>query len=106
MNKACGPDKICAHLLKEGAAELSPLLTAIFNKLNVVLPLDCVSANMCPVYKKGDKRCASNYRPISLTCLLAKALESIAHSRLYHMLAFCVTINLGFINIDLLPLFC
>ena len=88
MNKACGPDKICARLLKEGAAELSPSLTTLFNKLlqDAVLPLDWVSANVCPAYKKGDKQCASNYRPISLTCLLAKVLENIVHSRLYSVL--------------------
>ena len=88
VNKACGPDKICARLLKEGAAELPPSLTTLFNKLlqDAVLPLDWVSANVCPVYKKGDKQCASNYRPISLTCLLAKVLERIVHSRLYSML--------------------
>ena len=33
VNKACGPDLICGRLLKEGAAELSPSLTALFNKL-------------------------------------------------------------------------
>ena len=88
VNKACGPDKICARLLKEEAAELSPSLTVLFNKSlqDAVLPLDWVSANVCPVYKKGDKQCASNYHPISLTCLLAKVLERILHSRSYNML--------------------
>ena len=42
INKACGPDLICGRLLKEGAAELSPSLTALFNKSlqDAVLPLD------------------------------------------------------------------
>ena len=71
VNKACGPDYVCARLLKEGAAELAPSLTALFNKSldDAILPLDWVSANVCPIYKKGDKQCVSNYRPISLTCL-------------------------------------
>jgi len=42
-----------------------------------------VSANACPIYKKGDKQWASNFYPISLTCLLAKVLKRIIHSRLY-----------------------
>ena len=42
VNKACGPDLICARLLKEGAAELSSSLADLFNKSlrDSVLPLD------------------------------------------------------------------
>ena len=29
------------------------------------------------IFKKGSKRLASNYRPISLTCIICKILESI-----------------------------
>ena len=32
---------------------------------------------MCPLFKKGDKSIASNYRPISLTSILCKVLEHI-----------------------------
>jgi len=88
VNKACGPDLICARLLKEGAAELSFSLADLFNKSlwDSVLSLDWVSANVCPVYKKGDKHCVSNYRPISLTCIISKVLERIVHAKLYSML--------------------
>ena len=34
-------------------------------------------ANVTPKYKKGDKSLASNYRPISQTCILCKVLEHI-----------------------------
>jgi len=56
-SKACGPDGICPRLLKEGAAELVVPLAAIFNKSlsDDVLPLDWVSANITPVFKKGNK---------------------------------------------------
>lgn len=86
--KACGPDLICARLLKEGAAELSFSLADLFNKSlrDSVLPLDWVSANICPVYKKGDKHCVSNYRPISLTCILSRVLEKLVYAKLYFML--------------------
>ena len=33
-----------------------------------------------PVFKKGDKSLSSNYRPISLTCILCKVLEHILAS--------------------------
>ena len=53
---ACGPDYGCARLLKEGAAELAPSLSLLFNKSlkDAVLPLDWASAHVCPICKKGD----------------------------------------------------
>ena len=33
-----------------------------------------------PIYKKGDKHKASNYRPVSLTSIACKVLEHIVHS--------------------------
>ena len=41
------------------------------------LPDEWVEANAAPVFKKGDRHTASNYRPISLTCVCAKMLEHI-----------------------------
>ena len=38
------------------------------------------SANVSPIYKKGDESAAANYRPISLTCSLCKVLEHIIAS--------------------------
>ena len=41
------------------------------------LPKEGVEANVAPVFKKRDRHTASNYRPISLTCVCAKLLEHI-----------------------------
>ena len=86
--KAGGPDMICPRLLKEGAAETLCSLSKLFNKSlqDSVLPADWVSANVCPVYKKGDKQSVSNYRPISSTCIVSKLFEKIVHKHLYAML--------------------
>ena len=46
------------------------------------VPKDWNDANVCPLFKKGDKSIASNYRPISLTCILCKVLEHIFASNL------------------------
>ena len=37
---------------------------------------------MTPVFKKGDKSSAANYRPISLACILCKVLEHIMATHL------------------------
>ena len=83
-----GPDQIFPHLLKEGADIIASPLTELFNKsLNDrELPQDGVSANITPVFKKAGKQQASNYRPISLTCILCKVFEKIIHQKLYALL--------------------
>ena len=39
-------------------------------------------ANIVPVYKKGDKNCIENYRPISLTCIVSKIFEKCIRDEL------------------------
>ena len=34
-------------------------------------------ANVNPIFKKGSKTAPSNYRPVSLTCVCCKLMESI-----------------------------
>ena len=46
------------------------------------LPSKWLDANISPVYKKGDRSLPSNYRPISLTCVLCKVMEHIVTSQL------------------------
>jgi hypothetical protein len=41
------------------------------------LPAVWKSANITPIFKKGKKEVCSNYRPVSLTCILCKILESL-----------------------------
>ena len=51
------------------------LFTQSFNSGE--LPNDWLTANITPVFKKGDKSNPSNYRPISLTSLCCKLMEHI-----------------------------
>ena len=78
-SKAQGPDKIPNSVLKECASELSGAVTYLFQKSldSGALPDDWISANIAPIYKKGDRHLAENYRPVSLTCVLSKLLEHI-----------------------------
>ena len=83
-DKACGPDHVSARLLQRGADFLAPPLTKLFQlSLSTgTLPNDWVTANIVPVYKKGDKHLSSNYRPISLTSIVVKVMERIIHRQL------------------------
>ena len=71
-------------ILKELHHEIAPILTLIFNlSLETgVVPIDWRTADVVPVYKKGSKSKASNYRPISLTCIASKLLEHILVSNI------------------------
>ena len=78
-NKASGPDRISPRVLKELAVELSPHLTRIFQKSleTGTVPKQWKTALVTPVFKKGDRNQASNYRPVSLTAVCCKVCEHI-----------------------------
>jgi hypothetical protein len=82
-HKATWPDNIQARYLKELALELTrPAITFLFQTSleQGKLPNDWLQAHIVPVFIKGDKNTSSNYRPVSLTCILCKTLEHIVNS--------------------------
>ena len=81
-NKATGPDNIPGKFLKTCAFELHEVFTILFQKsLDLgTVPDEWKVAHIFPLFKKGDKTSAENYRPISLTCIISKLLEHIVHS--------------------------
>ena len=83
-NKACGPDGITPRLLKMVTEELTPALTLLYriSYLSGTLPKDWKQANITPVFEKGEKYNAANYRPISLTCVACKLMEHIITSHI------------------------
>ncbi|KAK3095084.1 hypothetical protein FSP39_010107 [Pinctada imbricata] len=83
-HKASGPDNIPNMMLKNCAEELAPVLTNIFQQSldTGTLPKDWRNANISPVFKKGNKHVASNYRPVSLTSVCCKTLEHIICSNI------------------------
>ena len=76
-HKAAGPDNISPKVLAHLAKEIAPILTLIYNKSiqTGVVPTDWRNAHVAPIYKKGQKFLAENYRPISLTSVSCKVLE-------------------------------
>ena len=83
-SKAMGPDELHPRILKELAAELGPVFTHLFQQSldTGEIPEEWSLANICPLFKKGDRALASNYRPVSLTCILCKLLEHIVYSNI------------------------
>ena len=83
-NKASGPDGIPPWFLKEYAAEIGPMLAAIYQASvdSGRVPSKWKHANVCSVYKNEGKSNPANYRPISLTCIASKVLEHIIHSHI------------------------
>ena len=81
--KANGPDEISNWVLKECAEELSKGLQIIFqNSLDQgKLPEIWKKANIVPLYKKGNRQCPLNYRPVSLTSVVCKLLEKLVRKR-------------------------
>lgn len=87
-NKAPGVDGIQAETLKEVAAEICEPLTYI---LNLILQSgECPElfkiSIIRPIFKKGDRTDANNYRPISLISNLAKIFEKSLKIRIQNFI--------------------
>ena len=78
-DSAFGPDYVGPRLLHAASEVLCAPLSVIFRKSleEGVVPEDWRKANITPIFKAGSKMVAGNYRPVSLTCVLCKVMESI-----------------------------
>ena len=79
VHKCPGLDGIHPKLLFELRKEISKPLSLLFSEsleLGVV-PVDWKDAGVTPLFKKGKKSEPANYRPISLTSIVCKVLESL-----------------------------
>ena len=87
-SKACGPDHITPKLLKLSAEFISGPLSQLFNQSmsSGTLPKDWTTANIVPIYKKGERCLVNNYRPISLTSIIVKVMEKVISRQLVTVL--------------------
>ena len=88
INKSPGPDQIHPRVLNEISNEICTPLQIIFQVSleTKTLPDQWKHAQVAAIFKKGAKTKPQNYRPVSLTCIVCKLLESIIRdSVIVHM---------------------
>ena len=91
-NKSPGVDGISPKLLKEIVEQNSTPLAKLSLEEGIV-PSKWKEANIKPLFKKGSRNNPDNYRPVSLTSVVCKLLETLIRD---HMVEFLVKHN--FIN--------
>ena len=82
--KACGPDNISPYFIKVAAAIVSEPLSEFVNYSFAfgIYPDILKLAKVVPVFKSGNKRVVTNYRPISLLSSFSKIFEKLLYQRL------------------------
>ena len=86
--KSPGPDNIHPKILREASKTLCYPLSILFqDSLDTgKIPEEWKIANVSAIFKKGNKKKAENYRPVSLTSTVCKLMESIIRDSLVHHL--------------------
>ena len=83
-NKAHGIDCLSPKIWKTCAPYLSEPLCHLYTKClqNSSLPKEWLVHCITPVYKSGSKELMTNYRPISLLCIVSKVLERLVYNKI------------------------
>ena len=88
-NKSPGLDGIAPKILKQTVNQISTPLANVFNMSlhEGIVPFEWKEANIIPLFKKGSRNKSVNYRPVSLTSVICKLLETIIRD---HMTDFLI----------------
>jgi len=83
-NKSPGPDMCHPYVLSKLRDEMKKPLCLLFNKSleSGEIPDEWKTANISAIHKKHSKRKPSNYRPVSLTSVPCKIMESILRGKI------------------------
>ena len=88
-NKSPGVDGISPKILTETVEQISTPLAHVFDMSlqEGIVPLEWKEAHIIPLFKKGSRSKSVNYRPVSLTSVICKVLETIIRD---HMMDFLI----------------
>ena len=86
-DSSMGPDNFHPRLLKNCPSLVGPLYLIFVESLRFArVPSQWKLSNIIPIFKKGSRTDALNYRPISLTSICCKLLERIITDEIYNYL--------------------
>jgi Notch-like protein len=79
MTNSYGYDEIPTKILKNAVDYILSPLTHIVNRfLSTGIFADCLKfSEIKPIYKKGNRKLISNYRPLSLLTSFSKIFEKV-----------------------------
>ena len=83
-NKSPGSDNLHPRILREMKNVLDKPLTMLYQETLTtgMIPDDWKHAKVTAIFKKGEKKKPNNYRPVSLTNIPCKVVESIMRDRI------------------------
>lgn len=82
--KSPGPDQVHPIVLYKLADIIDVPLCYIFSSSfnSGIVPSEWKSGQISAIFKKGDRKSASNYRPVSLTSIICKIMEKLIKQRI------------------------
>ena len=103
--KAAGPDLIPGRMLKHVSPRVRIDCACYFTQSldTGELPRDWSLANVAPIFKKGNRVMAENYRPVSLICITCKISNTLFAGTFWTMLRttkFSPTSNMVFVQAE------
>ena len=84
-NKSCGTDNIMPKILKFSASSIAVHLTKLLSLCisTSTWPTEWKLSHVTPVFKKDDPTSVSNYRSISVLCIIHKIVGKVMFDQLY-----------------------
>ena len=82
-NKSCNVNTVPVFIYKKLSLYLSPIICNIFNTSvrEGIFPDICKIARVVPIHKGKSQTLMTNFRPISILCILSKVLEKLMKDR-------------------------